>query len=179
MKEMEIHKYMDPNIDCVIFDNHFISEARKMSNDPNLIKKGFGKHNFCQNLTKEKNKSNEEDQQICSNLFSGLRSKIETVRNANLVSKFKRFSKHTTKKVTTFEELYSQTKLAIVLLGISQICYDHNDLFLAIDTNRADYDFLVKVNSLICSRLQSLEPLKKFFLTTGVNFDSEIPISEI
>ena len=108
MKEMEIHKYMDPNIDCVIFDNHFISEARKMSNDPNLIKKGFGKHNFCQNLTKEKNKSNEEDQQIYSNLFSGLRSKIETVRNANLVSKFKRFSKHTTKKVTTFEELYSQ-----------------------------------------------------------------------
>lgn len=148
MIKMELHKIMDPQLDCLMFDHHFDSSIQTLIEDSVINSAStvapLQECNFCYNIRKKKNVSLLPDELDYQEKHGGFRSKQETERNAALVHTFKRFSSKCSIRTTSFKILQLQIKVACVLLAISREEKRHPVLFNDIEFSVDSFEYPIE-----------------------------------
>jgi hypothetical protein len=160
MIKMNIHKRMDPSLDCLIFDHHFDSAVADVIEKDTTDGGSLQDCNFCFNIRKKKNIELLPDELEYQERHGGFRSKQETQRNASLVKTFARFSPHCSIRTKKFKTLQLQIKVACVLLALSNEEKRHPDMFADIDFKLENFEYPVEGDDSESSPSKSVNELK-------------------
>ena len=143
MKEMfvemsdDLKTFFNPNFDCLIMDNHFVSESIKFVKDNE--DSGFTVNNLCLPISKERLKKFSSDEIHYKNKHGGYRSIIETETFANFVHKFKRFSNLSKVRTKDFFSFNTQFRVSMVIFNISNYARNYPHFFSDLDINFEDW----------------------------------------
>jgi hypothetical protein len=140
----QISEIFDPNVDVLMYDNHFTSEANKFVLDNADL--GYSTKNIVNPIIKNQNGLTAEELELKESI-SAMRSLIESEKFGKLVSKFKFFSRFTKCRTDSFVKFNVQLHVALVLLDITTYIERNEDIIhqiIEIDKNdwmEANFDF--------------------------------------
>ena len=83
MKKMRVYQVMDPNVDCIIYDHHFDSEALNFIESDHCQALGFSEKNICPNIMKKRNTTLADDQIEYQQQHGAFRSTQESEKKLN------------------------------------------------------------------------------------------------